>query len=158
MDSPSTPAAPRFAFTRMYASHTSPFAILNGFALSTEVLPLRVASTALPDDDTPSIQSHYRTFFSTADVPAPVFRIGTLALAKAVCLSFSLVIGTTGSCVSSPKPESGSRRLNAGCQLDSKQVPSSLVPERVPYPGFDIVSNFRHVVSGLLAFAFLIPT
>jgi hypothetical protein len=55
---------------------------------------------------------------------------------------------------SSPKPESGSRRLNAGCRLDSKQVPSNLIPERVLDPGFDIVSNFRHVVSGLLAFVF----
>ena len=90
--------------------------------------------------------------------PAPVFRIGTLALAKAICLSVSLVIGTTGSCVSSLKPESGSRRLNAGCRLASKQVPSSLIPERIPYPGFDIVSHFRHVVSGSLAFAFLTLT
>jgi hypothetical protein len=37
-------------------------------------------------------------------------------------------------------------------------VPSSLFPECIPYPGFDIVSHFRHVVSGLLAFAFLTLT
>ena len=59
---------------------------------------------------------------------------------------------------SSLKPESGSRRLNAGCRLDSKQVSPNLIPERIPDPGFDIVSNFRHVISGSLAFVFLIHT
>jgi hypothetical protein len=33
MDCPSTPAAPRLAFTCLYASHTSRLAIQNGFAL-----------------------------------------------------------------------------------------------------------------------------
>src|ERR1035441_3639296 len=99
MEMPSTPAAPWFAFTRLDASHTSRFAIQNGFALSTEVLPLQVASITLLDDDAPSIQFHYRTFVSTASASAPVPRIGTLALAKAICLSFSLCIGTTGSYV-----------------------------------------------------------
>jgi hypothetical protein len=59
---------------------------------------------------------------------------------------------------SSLKPESGSRRLNAGCRLDSKQVSSNLIPEHIPDPGFDIISDFRHVISGLLAFVFLIHT
>ena len=59
---------------------------------------------------------------------------------------------------SSLKPESGSRRLNAGCRLGSKQVSPNLIPERVSDPGFDIVSYFRHVISGSLAFVFLILT
>jgi len=59
---------------------------------------------------------------------------------------------------SSLKPGSGSRRLNAGCRLDSKQVSPNLIPEHVPDPGFDIISDFRHVISGLLAFVFLIYT
>ena len=59
---------------------------------------------------------------------------------------------------SSLKPESGSRHLNAGCRLDSKQVSSNLIPEHIPGPGFDIISDFRHVISGLLAFVFLIHT
>jgi hypothetical protein len=59
---------------------------------------------------------------------------------------------------SSLKPESGSRRLNAGCRLGSKQVSPNLIPEHVPDPGFDIVSYFRHVISGSLAFVFLIRT
>ncbi len=67
--------------------------------MRTKVLPLRVAHVTSPDDDAPSIQSHYRTFISITDVSAPVPRIGTLALAKAICLSFSLCIGTTGSYV-----------------------------------------------------------
>jgi len=38
----STPAAPWFAFTRLYASHTSHLEIQNGFALFTRFLPLLV--------------------------------------------------------------------------------------------------------------------
>jgi hypothetical protein len=40
--SPSTPAAPWFAFTCLYASHTSRLGIQNGFALSMQVIPFRV--------------------------------------------------------------------------------------------------------------------
>jgi hypothetical protein len=47
---------------------------------------------------------------------------------------------------------------HAGCRLDSKQVSSNLIPEHIPDPGFDIVSDFRHVFSGSLAFVFLIHT
>jgi hypothetical protein len=39
---------------------------------------------------------------------------------------------------SSPKPASRSRRLHAGCQLDSKQVSSNLIPGQPLPPGFDI--------------------
>src|SRR5579864_4767782 len=62
IDCSSTPAAPRLAFTCLYASHTSRLEILNGFALSTQILPLQVARSIKPDDDAPSVQSHYRTF------------------------------------------------------------------------------------------------
>ena len=44
------------------------------------VLPLRVAHRIKPDDDAPSVQSHYRTFFPTTSVSAPVSRIGTQPL------------------------------------------------------------------------------
>src|ERR1700732_5155608 len=77
MDCPSTPAAPRFAFTCLHASHTSRFAIQNGLALFMRVLPFRVAHRIKPDDDAPSVQSHYRTFFPITDVSAPVPRVGT---------------------------------------------------------------------------------
>jgi hypothetical protein len=61
------------------------------------VLPFRVAYKTKPDDVAPSVQSHYRTFLPTASDSAPVPRIGTLALAESIRLSFSLCIGTTGS-------------------------------------------------------------
>ena len=59
---------------------------------------------------------------------------------------------------SSLKPRSRSRHLNAGCRLDSRQVSSNPIPERLPDPGFDIIFTFRHVISGSLAFVFLIHT
>src|SRR5271163_956331 len=99
MDCPSIPAAPRFAFTCLYASHTSRFAMQNGLTLFVRVLPLRVAHRIKPYDDAPSVQSHYRTFFPTTDVSAPVPRLGTQTLAAACRLGFSLRIVATGSCV-----------------------------------------------------------
>src|SRR5580704_18204630 len=77
MDCPSTPAAPWFAFTCLYASHTSRFAIQNGLALFMRVLPFRVVHRIKPDDDAPSVHSHYRRFFPSTGVSAPVPRIGT---------------------------------------------------------------------------------
>src|SRR5262249_36899640 len=47
MDRPSTPAAPLFALTRLYASHTSCFGILNGFTSGLDLL------TRLLPDQTP---------------------------------------------------------------------------------------------------------
>ena len=64
-----------------------------------QVLPLQVARRTKLDDDAPSVQSHYRTFSPTTDDSVPVPRIGTLALAEAVRLSFFLRSGTTGSYV-----------------------------------------------------------
>src|ERR1700746_2606309 len=99
MDCPSTPATPRFAFTCLNASHTSRFAILNGLALFMRVLPVRVAHRIKPDDDAPSVQSHYGTFCPTTSVSAPVPRLGTQTLAVTGRLGVSLRIGATGSCV-----------------------------------------------------------
>ena len=62
-------------------------------------LPFRVVHEIKPDDDAPSLQSHYRTFIPTTSVSAPVPRIGTLDPRGGVRLGFSLRIGTTGSCV-----------------------------------------------------------
>jgi len=61
------------------------------------IIPLRVVHPVKLNDDAPSVQSHYRTFGPTTSVSVPVSRIGTLALAKAFRLDFSLGIGTTGS-------------------------------------------------------------
>ena len=77
---PSTPAAPWFALTRLYASHTSHFEIQNGFALSTKLLPFLVDLKIKPDNAVPSVQFHYRTFLPNTDCSVPVPRIGTLIL------------------------------------------------------------------------------
>src|SRR5438270_12520436 len=99
MDCPSTPAAPRFAFTCLYASHTSRLAIQNGLALSMLVIPLRVVGWVKPDDDVPSVQGHYSTFVLITDAPAPVFRIGPLVFPLTDRLVFSFTLERTGSCV-----------------------------------------------------------
>src|SRR5271170_410268 len=159
MDCPSTPAAPRFAFTCLYASHTSRLAILNGLALPMPVIPLRVACRIEPDDDVPSVQSHYRTFVPTTNVPAPVPRIGTQILTVTDRLDFSLHIGTTGSCV----PYRSLSQGHAAFMPDAGWA----VGRRLPTParGTEDQSRFRrrlntlrHVISGSLAFVSLRPT
>jgi hypothetical protein len=59
----------------------------------------RVATGIELNDDAPSVQFHYRTLNPTTGASAPVPRIGTQTLAATNRLSFSLRIGTTGSCV-----------------------------------------------------------
>ena len=80
MDCPSTPAAPLFALTRLYASQTSLFEIQNGFALFTRLLPSLVDLQIKADNAAPSLHPHYGTFLPTTDCSAPVPRIGTLTL------------------------------------------------------------------------------
>src|SRR3954447_25032211 len=80
-DCPSTPAAPWLAFTFWKASQTSRFGMSNGFALSTELLPLSVGSGSRRNTAAPLVQFHYRTFLPPTSCSAPVPRIGTLILA-----------------------------------------------------------------------------
>jgi transposase InsO family protein len=68
-------------------------------SLKVERLHRRVAPITSPDNGTPSLRAHYKRFDTTTGASAPVLRIGTLALAEAVCLSVSLCIGATGSYV-----------------------------------------------------------
>jgi hypothetical protein len=158
METPSTPAAPWFAFTRLYASHTSRFAIQNGFALSTEVLPYsgcsyNIAGRRRPFDPVPLQNLH---LYCGRLRPCAPHRYSS---SRKSCLLELLPSHQDDRFLrSSLKPRSRSRRLNAGCRLDSKQVSSNLIREHVPDSGFDIVSNFRYVVSGSLAFVFLIHT
>jgi hypothetical protein len=63
------------------------------------VIPLQVVSMLRLNDDAPSVQPHYRAFNPTTSISVPVPRIGTLVLAEAFHLNFSLNIGTTGSYV-----------------------------------------------------------
>src|SRR6202035_5689850 len=71
--------------------------MLNGFALSTGVLPLLVGPRKELNNATPSVQLHYRAFNPTTSCPAPVPRFGTLILVGASHLDFSLCIGAPGS-------------------------------------------------------------
>jgi hypothetical protein len=68
-------------------------------APSMQVIPFQVSHRIQPDDDAPSVRSHYRTIHPTTGVSAPVPRIGTQTLTVTDRLGFSLCIGTTGSCV-----------------------------------------------------------
>src|SRR6266852_3334534 len=144
---PSIPAAPRFAFTCLYASHTSRFAIQNGLALFTRILPVRVVHWIKPDDDAPSVQSHYRTFFPNTCVSAPVLRIGTQTLAVTDHLGFSLSIGATGSCVPyrSRSQSHAAFMPDAGWAI-SRHFPNPCSQNPDPNPGFDVVSGLttRH--------------
>src|SRR5260370_33409667 len=139
---PSIPSAPRFAFTCLYASHTSRFAIQNGLALFTRILPIRVVHWIKPDDDTPSVQSHYRTFFTNTGVSAPVLRIGTQTLAVTDRSGFSLRIGATGSCVPyrSLSQIHAAFMPDAGCAI-SRRFPNPCSQNPDPNPGFDAVSG-----------------
>src|ERR1700688_4288857 len=77
---PSTPAAPRFAFTLSYASQTHRLGILHDFTLSTRFLPLPVDLITKLDSVAPSLRLHYRTLNTTTRDSAPVLRLGTQAL------------------------------------------------------------------------------
>ena len=152
IDCPSTPAAPRLAFTFLKASQTSRFGMSNGFALVARLLPSPVGRLPRQDTAVPSVQFHYRTFIPTTDCSVPVPRIGT-ALAGASRLSFSLGIGATGSRVPQKEPDPGSRRLQAGRRSGRA---SGLRPNSIPgATTFLLVSTssceFRHVISGSLA-------
>ena len=89
--------------------------------------------------DAPSVQFHYRTFVPTTSVSAPVPRIGTLALAGASDLSFSLLIGTTGSHV----PHQSQIHVHAASMPDADRALNRLRLDLIPQPphcrGFDVV-------------------
>ena len=99
-----------------------------GFALSTRFLPLLVDLAPELDNATPSVQSDYRTFVPTMGCPAPVPRVGTLALAGSTRLDFSLSIEATGSHV----PRKSQMQSHAAFMPDAVRpairTPSGLIP------------------------------
>jgi hypothetical protein len=111
------------------------------------VLPFRVAHRIKPDDDAPSVQSHYRTFFPTTDVSAPVPRIGTQTLTAAGRLGFSLRIEATGSCVPYRSLSQGhaASMPDAGWAV-GRTPPNPCSRDRSSDPGFDVASGLttRH--------------
>src|SRR5271165_1969859 len=92
----------------------------NGFALSTELLPLPVGSGPRLNNAVPSVQSHYRTFTPTTNCSVPVPRIGT-----------------TGSHVPYKSPV----RLRAAYMPDAAWAVFRITPKLIPgedrTPGFD---------------------
>ncbi len=81
----SPPGAPRTVLEPL-GSHGSRCSAVdvqmsNGFALSTELLPLPVGSGPRLNNAAPSVRCHYSTLNPTTGRSAPVPRIGTLALA-----------------------------------------------------------------------------
>jgi hypothetical protein len=112
-----------------------------------------------PDDDVPSVQLHYRVFNPTTNVSAPVPRIGTLTLAKAIRLGFSPGIGTTGSYVpyQSLDQDHAAFMPEAGWAV-SRYAPNLCRGIEVKIPVSTSVNTFRHVISGSLAFVFLTLT
>jgi len=109
-----------------------------------------------PDDDAPSVQSHYRTFFPITGVSAPVPRLGTQTLVAAGRLGRSLCIGATGSCV----PYRSLSQGHAAFMPDADWAVSRRLP--ILARGTKSESRFRrrlntlrHVISGSLAFVSL---
>ncbi len=90
MDTPSTPAAPLFAFTCRYASHTSRFEMSNDlpcdFSPSTRFLPGTPVDQhrQTTDDPAPSLHPHYKGFTTTTSRSASAPSDGTQSLAAAV--------------------------------------------------------------------------
>ena len=104
-----------------------------------QVLPVWVAHITKLNDAVPSVQSHYRTFNPTTDDSVPVPRIGTLTLAKAIRLGFSLSIGTTGSYVPYQSLDQGHAALMPDASWAVNRFPPNLVPGQPLPPGFDVV-------------------
>ena len=91
-----------------------------------------------PDDDVPSVQPHYRTFFPITAVSAPVLRIGTLILTATGRLDFSLRIGTTGSCVPYRSPSQGHAAFMPDAGWQSAGTSQPLLAGSKSNPGFDV--------------------
>ena len=124
-----------------------------------QILPEWVVYMTKLDDVAPSVQPHYRTFSPTTDDSAPVPRIGTLILADAVRLNFSLAIGTTGSYVPYQSLNQGHAAFMPGASWAVKRVtPNLLRGADVWAPVLTPVCTLRHVISGSLAFVSSIPT
>ena len=104
MDCPSTPAAPLFAFTRLYASHTSHFEIQNGFALFTRLLPFLV-DLKIKLTTQPLRSSSITEPSSLLRAAPPLCPASVLSFLWVLHLNFSLIIGTTGSHVPHKSPD-----------------------------------------------------
>src|SRR3954471_2986010 len=125
----------------------------NGFALSTELLPLPVGPGPRLNNAVPSVQSHYGTssLLRTAPPLCPasvlwslrLLPLGPLPLHRDDRFSRSI-----------QEPDPTSRRLNAGCRAGSFPglLPCSSREKRPP-PVSTSSKAFRHFIGGSLALA-----
>src|SRR3954452_12975228 len=152
-DCPSTPAAPWLAFTFLKASQISRFGMSNGFALSTELLPLLVGSGARLNNAVPSVQSHYRTLIPTTNCSAPVPRFGTLILTVSAARISPLASGRQ---VLTFHTRAWSGFAPPTCRMplgQSSGQPPSLSREKIAPPVSTSPMEFRHVINGSLRLA-----
>src|SRR5215469_14557071 len=103
-----------------------------GLALSMRVLPLPVALWPEQNNATPSLQPHYRTFFTTTGCSAPVPLIGTLTLIGSTYWDFSLSIGATGSRVPHKSLVQGHAAFTPDAAWAAIRLPPRLVPGLEP--------------------------
>ena|SRR3990172_5679044 len=123
-----------------------------------QLLPSLVNSQIKPNNSTPSLHSHYRNFLATTSCSAPVLRIGTLVLGD-------LPLGFLPYHQSDRFPQF---HTEAGNQTRATFMPDTTHPvSRSPMDLSQVNDSplvlmsslrFRHVISGSLAFAFLIHT
>jgi hypothetical protein len=134
------------------------FNFLNGFVLSNSSSHQMVDSQIKLHNSTPSFHPHYRDFFTTTGCPASVLRISTLTLGG-LPLGFLLLHRIDRF------PQFHTKSLN---QTRATYMPDTIHPaNRFPmdlsqnkYKTLVLMSSpcFRHVIGGLLLFAFLIHT
>src|SRR5215470_17401604 len=137
IDCSSTPAAPRLDLTALYASYTKRFSILNGlFVAYIEFILLPVVSL-MHHLTRPLCSSPVTGLSSLIRVGPPQCSASVLSPCGFGRLSFSLSIGTTGSCSSVQPPASASRPLYAGRRPLRHQAPSGFIPGEIHAPGFD---------------------
>jgi hypothetical protein len=103
----------------------------------------------------PSLQLHYRAFVTTTGCSVPALRFGTLALAVGAACGLSLAIGEQ---VLTFHTKAWSSFAPPPCRMplgQSQDIPQA-DPGGMATPRFwHRLSSFRHVISGLLAFASL---
>ena len=157
MDCPSTPAAPFFALTRLYASQTSPLEISNGLTFGSDL------STRSPPGQRPVALANKPQMSRPLRSPpitgaSALLRAGPPACPHRYSTPHSFCCSTrslsppatfpghwspyryTPSHVPCSSRRSGSRRLHTGHHLASKRVSARFIPRIYIDPGSDVVS------------------
>src|SRR5215510_8612749 len=175
MDCPSTPAAPLFALTRLYASHTSCFGILNGFTsgldLLTRLLPDQTPGCSCDQDRmSQPLRSALITRVSSLLRAGPPARHESVLDASQFPLLGALPLAPSPN----PRKEENSigrafprspqeptDRTHAACMPDTTWPidghPPGSSRDCIETPVSTSFPTSRHFISGLLSFVFPIP-